>query len=88
MQLAKRLGADVQELQGQSVADTVIDYAKAHNITKIVVGKPLKSRWQEMLRSSVSAQIIRKSSHFDIHVVGGKGEPVEQGQGFRPENFY
>jgi two-component system sensor histidine kinase KdpD len=78
MQLAKRLGADVQELQGQSVADTVIDYAEAHNITKIVIGKPLKSRWQEMLRSSVGAQIIRKSSHFDIHVVGGKGEPVEK----------
>jgi len=78
MQLAKRLGADVQELQGQSVADTIIDYAKTHNITKIVVGKPLRSRWQEMLRRSVSAQIIRKSSHFDIHVVSGKGEPVEQ----------
>jgi two-component system sensor histidine kinase KdpD len=80
MQLAKRLGADVQELQGQSVADTVIDYAKAHNITKIVVGKPLKSRLQEMLRGSISAQIIRKSGHFDIHVVSGKGEPVEQGK--------
>ncbi len=78
MQLAKRLGADVQELQGQSVADTVIDYAKEHNITKIVVGKPLKSRWQEMLRSSVSAQIIRKSSYFDIHVIGGKGESIGQ----------
>jgi len=78
MQLAKRLGADVQELQGQSVADTVIDYAKAHNITKIVVGKPLGNRWQEVFQGSVSAQIIRKSSHFDIHVVSGKGEPVEQ----------
>ena len=78
MQLAKRLGADVQELQGQSVADTVIDYAKAHNITRIVVGKPLKSRWQEMLRSSVSAQIIRKSGHFDIHIVSGKAEPAVQ----------
>jgi len=77
-QLAKRWGADVQELQGQSVADTVIDYAKEHNITKIVVGKPLKSRWQEMLRSSVSAQIIRKSSYFDIHVIGGKGESIGQ----------
>jgi len=78
MQLAKRLGADVQELQGQSVADTVIEYATAHNITKIVVGKPLRSRWQELLRTSVSAQIISKSSHFDIYVVSGKGEPVEQ----------
>jgi len=65
-------------LQGQSVADTVIDYAKAHNITKIVVGKPLKSRWQEVLHGSISAKIIRRSGHFDIHVVSGKGEPVEQ----------
>jgi len=78
LQLAKRLGADVQELQGQSVADTVIDYAAAHNITKIVVGKPVQSHWQELFRASVSAQIIKKSSHFDIHVVSGKGEPVEQ----------
>ncbi|MDD5399454.1 MAG: universal stress protein, partial [Dehalococcoidia bacterium] len=78
LQLAKRLGADVQELQGQSVADTVMEYAKVHNITKIVVGKPLRSRWQELFRPSVSAQIIKKSGHFDIHVVSGKGEPVEQ----------
>jgi len=78
MQLAKRLGADVQELQGQSVADTIIEYARGHNITKIVVGKPLKSRWQEMLRESVSTQIINRSGHFEIHVVSGKGEPVEQ----------
>lgn len=78
MQLAKRLGADVQELQGQSVADTIMEYANGHNITKIVVGKPLRSRWQELFRASVSAQIIKKSGHFDIHVVSGKGEPVEQ----------
>ena len=86
MQLAKRLGADVQELQGQSVADAVIYYAEAHNITKIVVGKPLTSRWQEMLRSSVSAQIIRKSSHFDIHVIGGKGETVEKDRDSGPQS--
>lgn len=86
MQLAKRLGADVQELQGQTVADTVIDYAKAHNITKIVMGKPLKSRWQEMLRSPVSAQIIRKSGHFDIHIVTGKGEPVEKDRDSDPKS--
>jgi len=78
MQLAKRLGADVQELQGQSVSDTVVEYAKAHNITKIVVGKSLQNRWQEMLGRSVSAQIIRKSSFFDIFIVSGKAEPVLQ----------
>jgi two-component system sensor histidine kinase KdpD len=31
-----------------------------------------------MLRESVSTQIIKQSGHFDIHVVSGKGEPVEQ----------
>jgi two-component system sensor histidine kinase KdpD len=86
MQLAKRLGADVQELQGQSVADTVLGYAKTHNITKIVVGKPLTSRWQEMLRSSVSAQIIRKSGHFDIHIVTGKGETIEKDRDSDPKS--
>ena len=40
----------VVTLPGESVAETVIDFAREHNITKIIAGKPLRPRWFELLR--------------------------------------
>ncbi|HOI17107.1 MAG TPA: sensor histidine kinase KdpD, partial [Geobacteraceae bacterium] len=42
LRLAENLGAQVSTMTAASVADTVIDYAVQHNITRIVVGKPAK----------------------------------------------
>jgi len=86
LQMAKRLGANVLILQGQSVATTVVEYASAHNITKIVVAKPQRTRLQEILRGSIAAQIIRQSNFIDVYVVSGKGEPVRQDQISKPRS--
>ena len=40
LQLAEELGAKSVSLPGQSVAETVIEYARRHNVTKIIIGKP------------------------------------------------
>jgi two-component system sensor histidine kinase KdpD len=69
LQLAKELGATVMNLNGESVAGTLIDFARQHNITKIIAGKPLRTRWHEVLRVSVIDQIIRNSGKIDVFVV-------------------
>ena len=53
LQLAETLGAKTITLPGQSVVDIVIEYARSHNITKIIAGKPLRPRWRELLQGSV-----------------------------------
>ena len=37
-------------LTATSVPDAIIDYAARHNVTKIVVGKPTRPRWRELLQ--------------------------------------
>jgi two-component system, OmpR family, sensor histidine kinase KdpD len=69
LRLAENMGAQVATITGTSVSDTLVDYALRHNITKIVVGKPAKSRLREMLRPPIVDQIIRKSGQIDVYVV-------------------
>jgi two-component system sensor histidine kinase KdpD len=70
LQFAEELGARVVSITGESVADSVIEFAHQHNVTKIIAGKPLRPRWFEILRGSVIDQIIRKSGLIDVYVVG------------------
>ncbi len=69
MRLAETLGAHVATVTATSVPHAVIDYAVKHNITKIVVGKPTKPRWQEFLRQPLVDQLIRLSGQIDVYVV-------------------
>ena len=69
LRLAESLGAQVATVTATSVAEAVIEYAVRHNITKIVVGKPTKSRWRELFRPPIVDQIIRLSGAIHVHVV-------------------
>ncbi len=78
LSLAEELGATVVNLPGESVSDAVVDFAREHNITKIIAGKPLRPRWFEVLRGSVLDQIIRNSGRIDVYVVSEREEVSPQ----------
>lgn len=67
--LADELGGRSSTLPGQSVVESVLQYACTHNITKIVVGKPLRPRWKELLSGSVVDQLVRSSGEIDVYIV-------------------
>ena len=69
--LARKLGAEVVITSGENIADTLIRLARQRNITQIVVGKPLRSRWDEFLRRSLVDNLIHISGDIDIYVVTG-----------------
>ena len=69
LRLAEGIGGQTATLTGTSIASEVIDYAKKHNITKIVMGRPIRPRWQEILRGAVVDQVIRQSGLIDVYVV-------------------
>lgn len=69
LNLAEELGAKVNRVTGDSVAESVIQFAHEHNVTKIVAGKPLRPPWYEFFRASVIDQIIRNSGTIDVNVV-------------------
>ncbi|MHB8163275.1 MAG: DUF4118 domain-containing protein [Methanoregula sp.] len=69
LQLAGKLGATTVTLFGLNIASTVIEYARRHNITRIIIGKTLRPRWQEYVFGSVVDQLIHYSGNIDVYVI-------------------
>lgn len=79
LQLAEELGAKSYTLSSNgsinSTAQVIMDFAHRNNITKIVAGKPLRPRWQEILRGSLVDTLLRKSGDIDLYVVTSSDIP-------------
>jgi two-component system sensor histidine kinase KdpD len=78
LQLAEKLGATTVTLFGLNIASTVIDYARRHNITRIIIGKTLRPRWQEYVFGSVVDQLIHYSGNIDIYVISGSEHALQK----------
>jgi two-component system sensor histidine kinase KdpD len=77
LRLAEQLGGEVVTIPGEDVAEDLIKYARSRNVTEIVVGKPLRSRWNELWRGSVVNDLIRKSGNIDVYVINGEEAPPQ-----------
>jgi two-component system sensor histidine kinase KdpD len=53
-----------------------VDFARKNNVTKIITGKPLRSRWQELLFGSLTNDLIRLSGTIDVYVVSDPSGPL------------
>lgn len=51
------------------VADELIAYARAQNVSHLVIGHPTHTRWEEFLHGSVTHDILRKMPGIDVHVI-------------------
>src|SRR5579875_615366 len=69
MRLAERLGAEIVTLPGEDVAESIADYAKAHNVTQILINQPQHSWWADVVRGSLSQQVVRKAGGASVHVI-------------------
>lgn len=75
LRLTEQLGGEVARLRGPRVADALLEYARDHNVTRIVAGKPTHGRWRDRLRGSLLDDLIRGSGPIEVHVIA----PVEGG---------
>jgi two-component system, OmpR family, sensor histidine kinase KdpD len=68
--LVRDLGGELEVIRADDPVDGVISAAYRHHVTQIVIGKPLRSRWQETLRGgSFVNRLIRRAENIDIHVI-------------------
>lgn len=74
LQQAQRLGAETHTLIGLNVADTVLDYARSRQVTKIIVGKTAQPWWRQVLFSTVVDELLERSGSIDVYVIRGEGE--------------
>jgi len=81
LRLAMNLGGETVTVPGgaRRIADDVIDYAHANNITQIVIGKSERPRWFEILHGSVVHDLVRRAGTINVHVIAGEeleSEPI------------
>jgi two-component system sensor histidine kinase KdpD len=71
-ELAVRLGGRAVIVRGEDVARELLAYARANNVTKIVVGKPTHPRWRDAIKGSLLDDIVRGSGDIDVYVITGE----------------
>jgi two-component system sensor histidine kinase KdpD len=74
LKLTAALGGEVVRLSGTGVSQAVLDWARAHNVTRIILGKPTHSRLKDRLRGSLLDEIVRGSGDIDVQVISGDPE--------------
>jgi two-component system, OmpR family, sensor histidine kinase KdpD len=87
LQLAQRLGAQAVTIQGESVERAILEYARTHHITRIVIAKPQVKRWQKSIKESTVDHIIGESQNIDVFLIGSGGEAVKQTRKFSWQVF-
>ena len=74
LRLAESLGAETITLDGRSAAETVLEYARMRNSTRIVVGAPRRRGWRAWLRPSTTTELVRRTHGVDVLTISP--EPV------------
>ena len=81
--LARQLGAEVISTPGVDVAETLLRVARQHNVTQIVIGKPLGPRWNFWKRDPLRWLMLH-SGNIDIHMIPAeesaqpRREPIDE----------
>jgi two-component system, OmpR family, sensor histidine kinase KdpD len=93
MQHAEELGAKPVTLTGVDIPNATLTYARRHNITRIIIGKPAENRIPFFHRTSTADRLIAGSDNIDVIVIcGDEGEapanPVRNFIPHRPLNRY
>jgi two-component system sensor histidine kinase KdpD len=83
MELAKELGAEVICLRGENPAAMVLDFARTHGVSDLVIGRAPDSLFWQFFRRSFTIQAIEQSGLFDLHIVSFPDERSSEGSSER-----
>jgi two-component system sensor histidine kinase KdpD len=88
LNLAESYGAKTESIFGSSVAEEIVNYAKKHKITIIIIGRQKKSKVHDVLFTpfSVSASVLRLCDTIDVHVIE-ETEPASREQKHERRTF-
>ncbi len=69
---AKELGAEVVRLKSDDPAGALLDFARTHDVERIIVGRSLEPWWKQLLKGNVLTRLLKEAGEFDLHIVGSK----------------
>ncbi len=78
LRLAEALGGEALTIPGvgRRIADDIINFAQANNVTQIIIGKATRSWWFEIMRGSVVHDLVRRAGNISVNVIAGDKLPA------------
>ncbi|MFE7358470.1 DUF4118 domain-containing protein [Streptomyces sp. NPDC057543] len=67
--LLESLGGSYHQTTGEEVADALLQFAEAENVTQIVLGASRRGRLASFLRAGVGERTVKRSGPIDVHIV-------------------
>jgi len=74
LRLAEFLGGENLIIHGTDISEEIIRFSHDRNITKIILGKKIKSRFKEMFSRSLSDELLDHSDDIDLYILRGDSE--------------
>jgi two-component system sensor histidine kinase KdpD len=68
-QRARDLGAEVVRLRSEKPVAALLEFARAHGVRHIVIGRSHKSWWRRLLGQSPVYKLVTQAAGFDLHIV-------------------
>jgi two-component system sensor histidine kinase KdpD len=77
LRLAEVLGGEALTIPGagRRIADDIVNFAHANNVSQIIIGKATRSWWFEIMRGSVVHDLVRRAGNISVNVIAGE-EPA------------
>ena len=73
--LVEMVGGSFHEVVGRNMPEALLDFARAENVTQVVLGASNRPRSRQLLRPSVINRVIRDSGPIDVHVISMSETP-------------
>jgi two-component system sensor histidine kinase KdpD len=73
LRTAEGLGAETVTLSAQQMSESILEFAREKNVTKILLGKPTRSGWRRWLLGSVVDTVVREAGNIDVYLMGAEG---------------
>ena len=78
--LARDLGAQTTTLSGHEDVATLLAYARSRNVSKLVVGKSLRTGLSRLLHAPLSDRLSAQTNDLDVYVVAHEGQVLPAGE--------
>lgn len=94
MELAKKLGAEVVILHGESPEEQILRYSKVRNVTKIIIGRDHSDvgKIRRKFKKDIADKLLDSIDNIDIHIIPYRSqrnnENISKNKYFKYKNLF
>lgn len=74
--LCQEFGGEFLRVTSHDIAQAIANVAREYRITQIVIGESQRSRFQLLLRGSLTQKLVQLLKNIDLHIIASEKQPA------------